>query len=264
MRQKVAESAPSSGSTPARRRSSSGSGAEQRRGKYRGASREIWSQTISAGIHSRVRDFGKKAKKPAGTANRRWKTGSLDEADVSLEGFLKDLRACKGAAGEVRLGKLLLRLRVIARRHLPVTSNLRIGLDSEDLAQEGVVHLLSNIDRFRGTTWGEFFAFAAAIVEQQAAAQARWQRVRKPELRSQEDAQDHARHAQTPSNNAESKEDKLRLHRLLATLSEPYRAALELRLAGKSNLEIAAILGCREDLVRKRLSRALAILQGQW
>lgn len=188
----------------------------------------------------------------------------MDEADVSLEEFLKDLRACRGASKDVRLGNILLKLRWIARRHLPGTSSLRIGLDSEDLAQEGIVHLLTNIDRFRGDTWSEFFAFAAAIVSQQAAAQARWQRVRKPELRSHEDAHDHARDAKTPSADAEHAEERQRLHSLLAKLSEPYRTPLELRLAGKSNQEIAAIMGCKEDLVRKRLSRALAILQGQW
>ena len=225
---------------------------------------KILSQSLLVAIPCLRPGLREKGRRTDRSGNRRQKTGTLDEADVSLEEFLKDLRACRGASKDVRLGNILLKLRWIARRHLPGTSSLRIGLDSEDLAQEGIVHLLTNIDRFRGDTWSEFFAFAAAIVSQQAAAQARWQRVRKPELRSHEDAHDHARDAKTPSADAEHAEERQRLHSLLAKLSEPYRTPLELRLAGKSNQEIAAILGCKEDLVRKRLSRALAILQGQW
>ena len=37
-----------------------------------------------------------------------------------------------------------------------------------------------------------------------------------------------------------------------------------MRLEGKSNLEIAAELNVREDVIRKRLSRALKEIHGQW
>jgi DNA-directed RNA polymerase specialized sigma24 family protein len=39
---------------------------------------------------------------------------------------------------------------------------------------------------------------------------------------------------------------------------------LQQRLNGLSNAEIAATLGLREDLVRKRLSRALKELKHRW
>jgi len=189
------------------------------------------------------------------------------EAPPAPEGdllvMLDLLRACRDEPGGAPLAEFLARLRRMARRHLPTHSILRRGLDSEDLAQEGLLQLLKNLDQFRGATVAEFLAFANAIIGQQAARQARWQDVRKKELRGG-DAAAHAEEPRTPVSEAMAAEEVRRLRRLVGELAEPYRTALRMRLDGRTNLEIAAELGVREDLVRKRLSRALKELHGRW
>ena len=185
------------------------------------------------------------------------------EPEGDLLVMLDLLRACRDEPGGAPLAEFVARLRRMARRHLPTHSILRRGLDSEDLAQEGLLQLLKNLDRFRGTTVAEFLAFANAILGQQAARQARWQDVRKKELRGG-DAAAHAEEPRTPVSEAMAAEEVRRLRRLVGELAEPYRTALRMRLDGRTNLEIAAELGVREDLVRKRLSRALKELHGRW
>lgn len=189
---------------------------------------------------------------------------NISEGDDGLKGILELLRACEEDPSGNELDALMLRLRMVARRHLPAASPLRHGLDSEDLAQEGLLQLIRNLDRFRGKTIGEFLAFASAVISQQAAKQARWQQVRRPELRGGEDAAEHATDLNTPSNDVIAEEDAARLRELVEGLAEPYREALRMRLEGKSNLEIAAELNVREDVIRKRLSRALKEIHGQW
>lgn len=156
------------------------------------------------------------------------------------------------------------RLRRIARSRLPIRSALRIGLDSEDLSQEGVVQLIANLDRFRGTTMAEFLSFAKAIISQQVVRQARWQGVRRAELERGPDVSEQPAATDSPSANVMSDEAKQKLRRLVGSLREEYRDPLLLRLEGLSNADIAARLALREDLVRKRLSRALKELHGKW
>lgn len=211
-------------------------------------------------VHSEARP-GDRSAQPSGHGGEDCARSAPDDG---LEAMLEMLRACRGDLDVANLAPLVDKLRSMARRHLPAGSGLRRGFDSEDLAQEGLLQLLANLDRFRGTTVAELLAFAKAIVGQQAARQARWQRVRNPELRGGADAADHAEEDRTPSTDAMAAEDKQRLLELVEGLAEPYRSTLRMRLEGKTNLEIAAELGLREELVRKRLSRALKDLHGRW
>ena len=188
----------------------------------------------------------------------------LSGSEDGLQPILKLLRACKVDPSGSEIEELMINLRSIARRHLPTTSALRHGLDSEDLAQEGVVQLIANLERFRGNTIGEFLAFANAVINQQTAKQARWQKGRKPELRSYEDAQDHATDLNTPSKDAIQEEETQRAKKLVHELPEPYRETVLLRFEGKSYTEIANLLSVSEEVVRKRFSRALKTIQSQW
>ena len=187
-----------------------------------------------------------------------------NDDDELLRELVRDLRDCKARADSAGLLDLMVKLRAIARRHLPPKSVLRLGFDSEDLAQEGIAHLIANIERFRGSTLKEFFAFVTAVISQQAARQARWQGVRKGEIGSSEDAADHASDSRTASANVVGREDVQRLMELVDKLDEPYRSTLLMMMRGRTNAEIAAALDIREDLVRKRLSRALQTLRGQY
>lgn len=181
-----------------------------------------------------------------------------------LQDLLKELRTLRDEGSQGNLEALVVKLRRIARRYLPGQSALRSGLDSEDLAHEGLLQLIQRVDDFRGSTMAEFLAFAKAVVGQQAIRQARRQSVRRRELRAREQSTDHAVDTRTPSADAAHQEDRRRLQQLLETLSDEHRSVLQQRLNGLSNAEIAATLGLREDLVRKRLSRALKELKHRW
>jgi len=181
-----------------------------------------------------------------------------------LQELLAELRALRAEQTQGNVEALVQKLRRIARRYLPGQSALRSGLDSEDLAHEGLLQLIRRVDDFRGSTMAEFLAFAKAVVGQQAIRQARWQSVRRRELRAPARSSEHALHTRTPSADASHEEDKRRLKQLLGTLADNQRSVLEQRLNGLSNAEIAATLGLREDVVRKRLSRALKALKEKW
>jgi RNA polymerase sigma factor (sigma-70 family) len=189
---------------------------------------------------------------------------NISDDDDGLKAILKLLRSCKADPSGKEIDDLMISLRSFARRHLPTTSPLRHGFDSEDLAQEGVVQLIANLDRFRGKTIGEFLSFASAIINQQAAKQARWQKVRRSELRSFEDVADQASDLNTPSTDAIKGEETKRAHQLVHELPEPYRETVLMRFEGKSYTDIANILSVSEEVIRKRFSRALKIIQSQW
>ena len=181
-----------------------------------------------------------------------------------LAELLRELQKCKqGGSGTLPMD-FRVKLRAMARKHLPHNSALRIGLDSEDLAHDGIAQLIDNVDRFRGKTLSEFFAFVKSVVGQQAARQARWQTVRHAELRSHDDAADYAAEDRTPSVSVADRENLQQLMTLVEALEESYREPMLMQLRGQSNEEIAEALGIRVDLVRKRLSRALQTLRGQF
>ena len=189
--------------------------------------------------------------------------GQKCTVDPDLQELLDELRSCEDASSSA-LASLMTRLRRIARSRLPIRSALRIGFDSEDLSQEGLVQLIANLDHFRGTTMAEFLSFANAIISQQVVRQARWQDVRRTELHGGPEVSEQPAATDTPSANVMSDEAKTKLRTLVSSLREEYREPLVLRLEGLSNADIAARLALREDLVRKRLSRALKELHGRW
>ena len=100
----------------------------------------------------------------------------MDEhGDERLAELLRELEKCKlGGSGNLSVD-FRAKLRTMAGKHLPANRALRIGLDSAGLARDGIAHLLDNVDRFRGKSLSEFFAFVKSVVGQQAARHARWQ-----------------------------------------------------------------------------------------
>lgn len=175
-----------------------------------------------------------------------------------------ELRGMRDASSAELLTRILPRLRTMARQNLPPKSQLRLGFDSEDLLQEGLLQLVRQVDTFRGTTWAEFLAFAHSILTQKTAQQARRHTVRRNEFQSTFDSSALPSDDPTPSVNASTAEDKKRVKLLVGTLPEPYREAIELRLQGFENQAIAERLGISEEAVRQRLSRAVKMLQERW
>jgi RNA polymerase sigma-70 factor (ECF subfamily) len=179
-----------------------------------------------------------------------------------LAALLCDLRS--GAARGRGLLDLSVRLRAMARRHLPGGSPLRFGLDSEDLAQEGLLQLVRHVDRFEGRSWPEFLAFARAVISQKASEAARRQSVRKAERGPSVASVDAATPDPTPSVDAMASEDRRRLRELVGTLPEIYRDAMSLRLEGCEIADVARSLDISEPAARKRLSRALQMMKERW
>lgn len=162
------------------------------------------------------------------------------------------------------LAEFLPRLRQMARRHLPPESALRAMIDSEDLLQEGLLQLVRNVEQFRGATWPEFLAFVHAILAQKKQQHARRHQVRAGEYDGKPPHESLPSDQPTPSVDAMAQEDRQRLRQLVASLSEPYRMTLLMRLEGHDNDEIARRLGITSEALRQRLSRAVRMLQERW
>lgn len=181
-----------------------------------------------------------------------------------LAELLAELRGLRDAAPSERIVAILPRLRAMVRKHMPHKSPLRLGLDSEDLVQEGLMHLVRKLDAFRGVTWGEFLAFVHSILAQKTAQQARRQQPRRGELAAQADAAAVPSSDPSPSVDVARAEDRRRVLLLVRALPASYRTPIELRLQGHDNEAIAARLGLTIETVRQRLSRGIRMLQERW
>ena len=226
-----------------------------------------FSVTATVAMHSsqqpRLREKGEDRAAASRSVRELPAVGDVGTVDPDLQELLDELRSCE-AGSSAALASLMTRLRRIGRSRLAIRSTLRIGFDTEDLSQEGLVQLIANLDRFRGTTMAEFLSFANSIISQQVIRQARWQGVRRTELQGGPEVSEQPAATDSPSANVMSDEAKQKLRRLVGSLREEFREPLLLRLEGLSNTDIAARLALREDLVRKRLSRALKELHGKW
>lgn len=183
---------------------------------------------------------------------------------ADLDELIATMRRAAGDLQSTILLGWLPRLRHMARRHLPTNSPLRQGLDSEDLLQEGLLHLVRHVESFRGATWPEFLAFVHTVLAQKAGQQARRAKVRHRENTSQGDAAELPAQHPSPSVDAMAGEDRSRLRDLVAGLPEPYRTTMQLRIDGIEPDAIAARLEITGDALRQRLSRAVRMLKDRW
>jgi len=167
-------------------------------------------------------------------------------------------------ASSERIRAILPRLRSMVRKNMPSKSPLRLGIDSEDLLQESLFQLVRQIDSFRGATWGEFIAFAQAILTQKTAQQARRHQLRRNELGAAQGASEVLSTDPTPSVDASRAEDKMRVQSLVRTLPSKYRRPIEMRLSGHGNDVIAKELGLTDQTLRQRMSRAMTMLKSRW
>jgi RNA polymerase sigma factor (sigma-70 family) len=153
----------------------------------------------------------------------------------------------------------------MAHARLGKNDLLRQALDSEDLAQDALVQLIQHVERFRGTTWREFFAFVISILAQRKTDLARFhtrekRTVDRVELANREGDRSPA----APSVIVSHGEDRDRLRALVGGLPESLRWALELRLDGMGYDEIGAAAEISTANARQRVSRALGILKQRW
>lgn len=183
-----------------------------------------------------------------------------------LRELLRSLVAGPGTPAP-ELDRLRQRIWEMAQRRLGPADRLRRALDSEDLAQEALAALIDAAPGFRGRSWGEFIAFAGAVLDRTIQGQAR---------RNGAECRDPGRvdpappseltpgRGPTPSAELASEEDRRRAHALLESLPAAFREPLRLRLHDRSYEEIAAASGISAEAARQRVSRALRMLRELW
>ena len=183
---------------------------------------------------------------------------------ADLEELLGAMRAAANDPQSAVLLEWLPRLRRMARSHFPAHSPLRVGFDSEDLVQEGLLQLVRTVDAFRGTTWPEFLAFVHAVLAQKKGQHVRRHAVRQKEFAPEACSSSVAGPQATPSVDAMAAEDRAKVRRLVNELPEPYRTTMLLRLDGLDADALSARLGITAEALRQRLSRAVRLLQERW
>lgn len=191
--------------------------------------------------------------------------GDLPHPDLAQ--LLAELRGARQHTAQILSSRLLVQVRNLARRHLDPHDRLRRVMDSEDLAQDTLMDLIRALDRFRGSTWNEFLAFARALFERRKVEGARHHGARPADLHPQGrlgDVDPPSPSTPTPSEVIAAREEAERLDRLVAELPSIYREALRLRLQGLTYDDIASGMALTNHAVRQRISRALRMLKKRW
>jgi RNA polymerase sigma-70 factor (ECF subfamily) len=120
--------------------------------------------------------------------------------------------------------------------------------DRDDLVQEIALQVWQSLDRFRGQSSLDTWAYRVALNTALA-----WRR--KARARSKKLTQSAANIAELPGDRGSEGDVERVLERFLASLSDADRAVLLLYLDGLSNAEAAEVIGVSEGAYRTRLHR---------
>jgi len=181
---------------------------------------------------------------------------------VELLSLLEALRGAQRASDPELLLRLALRIRIQARKSMGPSNSLRRLMDSEDMAQDALGHLVAHVDRFEGETWGEFLSFARAIVEQRVAVHARHEgRAKRTACVVSANPDEQPAPSPTAEAVVADREEQKQILAAVGDLPQELRAVVEMRLRDMSYEAIAAELGSNAVAVRKRFSRALNALR---
>ena len=136
---------------------------------------------------------------------------------------------------------------------------LRSREDAEDIVQETFMRAYRTLDRYEAN--GEtFLPYLFTIARNLLINHTKKKR---PAPMMHEEIDRHAGSA-SASDVADSREQSEMIVRAMEALSETEKEVIELKFFGeRTYVEIAAILGKREDAVRQRVARALKKLRGQ-
>ncbi len=166
------------------------------------------------------------------------------------------------------LSVLLVRIHEMCSKKLTGPDNLRRVMDSQDLGQNVLLQLVQAAHLFKGDTWPQFWSFASKIVDNQLVSAARTHRSKKRDMdrirANQPDDATVTRREPGPFSIEANADDKKKMLKLVGELREPYKSALEERLAGNDYSVIGKNEGISEEAARKRVSRALALIKEQW
>lgn len=156
---------------------------------------------------------------------------------------------------EAHFGKVI---RSLAHSVLPKDHRARRLLDSGDLTQSALRTGLEKISLFRGETENELFGWFAKILRTKVNRVSRRKEFRQPSAWLVESPADGR---PPPEADVIDNEAIATLHKAVKKLPLSMRVVVALRLEEKTSAQIAAILGLKEDAVRQRECRALALLR---
>jgi len=190
--------------------------------------------------------------------------------DTRPEELTRLLALLQGASKDpasTELMELRARIRMMSSKQMPPDDQLRLVMDSEDLAQDALLALVRGVHEFRGNTWSAFFAFSRSLIERQKIDLRRHHGRLKRNLEQATEparAEDAKLNTDTPSFLVSGKEDRQKLLALLDQLPEPKQQALRLRLQSMDYVSIAKSLGMTQSNARKTVSRAIQMLRDLW
>jgi RNA polymerase sigma-70 factor (ECF subfamily) len=153
-------------------------------------------------------------------------------------------------------------------------AELRSKLESMDLVQETLIHVMSGLDNFKYTNEKEFVRWLSKIAENELRGSLRKLHANKRDVRKEVQLDNHRPksdggyvglhepiQATTPSMVLSRKEDLARLEKAIDELKPEYREAIVLtKIEGLSYQEIGQKMGKSSDAVRMLATRAMAEL----
>jgi RNA polymerase sigma-70 factor (ECF subfamily) len=162
------------------------------------------------------------------------------------------------AAMETLLARHYERVRAVCRRIAGASR------DADDAAQEAMIRIVRNLDRFDGRS--SFGTWAYRIATNTALDELR-KRKRRPQLRMVGDDDDHRPHEPVDpiaDRTVEAIGDRLSIERALADLPEEFKAPVVMRDVGDLDYaEIAAALDVPIGTVKSRIARGRRLLVEQ-
>jgi RNA polymerase sigma-70 factor (ECF subfamily) len=170
--------------------------------------------------------------------------------------LLREALGGEPASRELLLERL--RPRIVLWCASRMSAALRARVEPEDAAQEVLVAVLRDFDRFRGDGPPSFFAWLWTVAEHRLTDLANYHAAEK-----RQPVADRLKGTQTSPSQAAARSEMIeRLHRAIAQLPDDHRAALRLvKLEERPIVEAASVLGRSENAVRILYCRALQRLR---
>ena len=152
----------------------------------------------------------------------------------------------------------------MARRALPRGDLARDLIESRDLVQSALRSGWLELSRFRGSTEAELMGWLRTILRHKLSHAVRRKRPRLGKDADAEASREEETAEEPPIDVAIRDETQRRIQAAIEALPDDYRIVMERRLAGQSAPRIAEELGLSPAAVRKRESRAMARLRGEF
>ncbi len=195
-----------------------------------------------------------------------WRARRVQLNDEQVEALLLTVKAGDEAPVNELLAYCRQFLQTLSAAH--VSNGLQAKFGGSDIIQQSLVDVHQNISDFRGNTAFELRAWLARLARNNFIDMDRhFRQAQRRDVRREQPVDTNAglqSPLTTPSGVLVHDEDEARLWRAVGQLSQRDQEILRLKhQEGLMHGQIAALMGTTEDAVRKRYSRAIAVLRRQ-